>query len=236
MKHCRTLLFAITVAFLCQTTVRAQDDEGFFSDLGQTAEDPSRESSVQNAIIEGVQLSSEPGAEPHEKIVTCYFIFRDKPSSYFYEAKHREKKLVFEFNDTERGVSPIPSASEPPIEGFRIEQVKVDVNKEIKGLKPEWHDVVRVSFFLSHIPEISVKDEYSVISYSFKWTTDPSKVKQYAVDASGPMKTALGVTGGMLLAGGGVALYFYLNGEEPGPPPLLPLDTTDLPVHPQPFQ
>ena len=31
---------------------------------------------VQNAVLEGIQLSSEKGAEPDEISVTCYFIFR----------------------------------------------------------------------------------------------------------------------------------------------------------------
>ncbi|MBD3318148.1 MAG: hypothetical protein GF344_20385, partial [Chitinivibrionales bacterium] len=135
------------------------------------------ESMVQNAVIEGVQISSEQGAEPHEKIITVYFIFRDEPTSYFYEAQHRGKKIVFEFNDTEMGISPIPSAKEPPIQGFRIEQDKVDINAQIRGLKPDWHDLVRVSFFMDEIPEITVKQEYSIVSFSFKWSTDPDKVK-----------------------------------------------------------
>jgi len=34
---------------------------------------------VQNGGIEGIQFSSEPGKEPEEKVITCYFIFRDSP-------------------------------------------------------------------------------------------------------------------------------------------------------------
>jgi hypothetical protein len=134
---------------------------------------------VQNAVLEGIQLSSEPGKETGENIVTCYFIFRDKPSSYFYETKKKLNKLVFEFNDTQKGTSPIPSAKQAPIEGFDIEQKKIDVNKEVKGLNPEFHDMISVTFNLTALPQISVTDEYNVISYSFKWSSDPTKLEKY---------------------------------------------------------
>ena len=186
-------------------------------------------STFQNAIIEGVQLTAEPGAQPDEKIIAGYFIFRDKPSSYFYEIKLREKKLIFEFNDTRVGSSPVPTASEPPIKGFIIEQGKIDVNKAVKGLKPEWHDLIRVVFNLEAVPDIHVNDEYSIISFSFKWTTDPSKQSRYVIKDQTP-KIILWSTAGV----GGIALgavaYFMLK----PPPPSTELEVLsddDLPEH-----
>ena len=187
------------------------------------------ESNVQNAIIEGVQLTAEPGALPDEKVVAGYFIFRDKPSSYFYEVKLREKKLIFEFNDTRVGASPVPTASEPPIKGFVIEQGKIDVNKAVKGLKPEWHDLIRVIFDLDAVPDVHVNDEYSIISFSFKWSSDPQKQVKYTVKDQTP-KVILWSTAGL----GGIALgavaYLFLR-----PPPvetkLGPLSDADLPRH-----
>lgn len=165
---------------------------------------------VQNAVLEGIQVSSEPSKDqPNESQVTCYFIFRDKPSSYFYEIKRKISKLVFEFNDAQKGTSPIPSQKVPPLEGFDLDQHKVDVNKDVRGLKPEWHDQVSVTFNLSAIPKIHVSDEYNVISFSFAWSTDPAKLKTL-VDKSG--QTNWGLVGG--LAGGGVVaigavLYYF---------------------------
>lgn len=186
------------------------------------------ESGFQNAIIEGVQLTAEPGAVPDEKIIAGYFIFRDKPSSYFYEVKLKEKKLIFEFNDTKVGSSPVPSASESPIKGFVIEQGKIDVNKEVKGLKPEWHDLIRVVFDLEAVPMVHVNDEYSIISFSFKWSTDPEKVDKYILKDQTPkviLWSSAGL-GGIVL---GVATYFFLSKEKEEP--LLPLSTDDLPMH-----
>jgi hypothetical protein len=197
-------------------------------EVGQPPE-AATEAGFQNAIIEGVQLTAETGTVPDEKLVTGYFIFRDKPSSYFYEVKLREKKLIFEFNDTRVGSSPVPTASEPPIKGFIIEQGKIDVNKAVKGLRPEWHDLIRVVFDLEAVPEVHVNDEYSIISFSFKWTSDPAKQKKYTVRDQTP-KVILWSTAGV----GGVALgavaYLLLrpDGDEK---PLTKLSIDDLPAH-----
>jgi hypothetical protein len=133
----------------------------------------------QNALLEGVQISSEPSSVEGEKVVTCYFIFRDKPTSFFYEMKAKEKKLVFEFHDVKKGAAPIESLAEPPIKGFVVEEQRVDVNAEIQGLTPEWHDVTKVVFDLEALPVITVNEEYSVISFSYKWGTDPSRMEEY---------------------------------------------------------
>jgi hypothetical protein len=187
---------------------------------------------VQNAVLEGVQISSEPSKEEKENVVTCYFIFRDKPSSYFYEVKRKTNKLVFEFNDTQKGNSPVASQKVPPIDGFVLEQGKIDVNKEVRGLNPEWHDMVTVTFDLSAIPKINVTDEYNVISFNFKWSTDPAKIKALTdqKEKSNPGLIA-GVTGGVVVAGG-IAGYFIWKamGNRNGGG-LTDLDTNDLPVH-----
>jgi hypothetical protein len=183
---------------------------------------------TQNATLEGVQLSSEAGKEPGEKVVSCYFIFRDKPSSYFYEMKRADKRLVFEFNDAEKGGSPIQSAAEPPILGFSIDQKKVDVNKDVRGLNPEFHDMVSVTFNLDNIPNITVNDEYTVISFTYKWTTDPSKAAKYAVKDNKAWVYA-GSAGGLAVIGGGLLAWYLLKppaNHESGI-----IDVSDLPQH-----
>jgi hypothetical protein len=187
---------------------------------------------VQNAVLEGIQVSSEPSKDPKAIVVTCYFIFHDKPSSYFYETKRKTNKLIFEFNDAQKGTSPIPSQKVSPIQGFQLEERKVDVNKDVKGLKPELHDQLYVTFNLDAIPKIHVADEYNVISYTFTWSTDPAKVKTL-VDNTG--KTNWGLVGG--LAGGGAvavgAVLYILLRPKPPVPPASPLDTSDLPSRSQ---
>jgi len=188
---------------------------------------------VQNAVLEGIQFSSEEGKEPGEKVVTCYFIFKDKPSSYFYEVKKKQKKLFFEFNDTQKGTAPVASLKEEPIEGFAIEQKKIDVNKEVKGLNQEWHDLISITFDLNKLPQIDVKDEYNVISFSYKWTTDPLKEKNYEIKEEGKNNLVVwGSVGGLGAIGGGILIY-YLTRSPPHAAPDGPLIITDLPSHPK---
>lgn len=190
-------------------------------------DDPEMQSMVQNAVIEGIQITTDKGELPDEKIISGYFIFRDKPSSYFYEVKLKEKKLIFEFNDTKTGASPVPNVSEMPIKGFTIERGKLDVNKDVKGLKPEWHDLIRVIFDLEDVPDVHVNDEYSIITFSFKWTTDPLKKEKYIVKDNSK-KIVLWSSAGVGVAAAGVITYFLLK-PGPGPTELKPLPTDDLP-------
>lgn len=186
-----------------------------------------QESVVQNAIIEGVQITTEQGVTPDEKVISGYFIFRDKPSSYFWEMKSREKKMVFEFHDTKTGSSPVPSVTESPIKGFTIEEGKVDINKDIRGLKPEWRNIIKVIFDLEAIPDVHVNDEFSIVSFSFKWTTDPTKIENYIVKDN-TMKVVLLSSAGVGAVGLG-ALIYYLATKPGDPPPLEPLSIEDLP-------
>ncbi|MFW6221306.1 MAG: hypothetical protein ACOC4C_02475 [Fibrobacterota bacterium] len=236
------LLICFPVAVFAQTGFFGTEDdeptmvaqqESMFGEEQEAVNESSggSENPIQNAILEGIQLSSEPGEREDEVIISGYFIFRDKPTSYFYETNLKEKKMVFEFNDTEMGSSPIPSAKQPPIKGFRIEQTEVNVNEDIQGLKPEWHDVVKVSFFMDAIPHITVKDEYSIVSFSFKWSTDPEKLEDY-VQESQTGKVVLFSVLGLGAVGGGLLAYFLTN-QPPPPEEEKPLGIGDLPVHPE---
>jgi hypothetical protein len=208
------------------------DDDDTYSSPEPRPTDQMRQSRIQNAILEGVQLSNEAGSTPDEKVVTCYFIFREQPSSYYYDSKLKDKKIIFEFNDTELGASPIPSLQESPIQGFRMESSKTNVNEAIQGLKPEWHDILRVSFFMDAIPQISVKDEYSLISFSFKWSSDPAKQEKYAIKGK-EQKTLLFASLGVgVAAGAGIAAWMIWGPKDTVPSVKLPLDTADLPDHP----
>ena len=186
---------------------------------------------TQNAVLEGIQMSSEPGTDPAEKVVSCYFIFRDKPSSFFYEIRSKEKKLVFDFNDTKKGGAPLESMSEQPIKGFTVEETKVNVNEDVGGLEPEWHNRISVIFSLDQIPIITVNEEYSVISFSYKWCTDPNKCEQYVQKEKKNGWLIGGLAGAGGLVAGGVVLWLVLRDNGGGEEPEQPLSTDDLPVH-----
>ncbi len=188
------------------------------------------ESEFQNAIIEGVQVVTEAGKTPDEKIITCYFIFRDNPSNYFYEVNAKEKKLIFEFKDTRTGTSPVTTIEEKPIKGFSIEEMQVDGNKDIKGLNPEWHDQIRVSFDLEKIPVFTVSDDQSIISFKYKWTTDPEKIPLYVQKDRFP-QVFLWSGVGLGSLGAGLLTYFLIK-EPPQVIVSSELDVSDLPKRP----
>jgi hypothetical protein len=169
-------------------------------------------SEFQNAIIEGLQVSVEQGKAQDEVNVTCYFIFRDKPSSYFYDISRREKKLVFEFVDTRTGSSPVAAVSQSPLREIVIEETQIDANKDIKGLNPEWHDMIRISFYLDYMPVFSVSDEHNIISFKYKWTTNAEKYKEYIEKYKFPMVFWLSA-GTLGAIGIGVLTYFLLPKE-----------------------
>jgi hypothetical protein len=187
----------------------------------------SQESASAETTFEGIQLSSEPGKGTGERFVVCYFIFKDRPSSYFYEVRNR--KLTFEFNDVHRGDYPILSSNQPPIDSFQVEQKKIDINKEVKGLNPEWHDMVTVTFFLSVTPKISVVNEFNVISFSYLWS-DISPLKYAVKERKINKYLAYGVGGLGVVAIAGAGVYRYISTRTHSQvESQLPID--DLPVH-----
>ncbi|KMQ52655.1 hypothetical protein CHISP_0424 [Chitinispirillum alkaliphilum] len=160
----------------------------------------------QNAVLEGIRITSEPTRVPDEKRVSCYFIFRDMPSNYFYDLDTRGRKLVFEFSDSEIGPSSIPTLRELPIRGFETEQIQIDVNADIQGLTPEWHDMVRVTFNLEGLPVITVDEEPGVISFSFLWSNNLDKIPLYSMSER---NTSLLVWSGAGLGAVGLGLMSY---------------------------
>lgn len=199
------------------------------------AQDADAVSAVQNAILEGVSISAEKGSSADEKNVTCYFIFKDKPSSYFFnkikDPRTKERKIVFEFNDTKMGQSPISYEVEPPITSFKIDSKHVDANATVKGLTPEWHDILVITLNVSQFPkEFSPSDQYNIISFSYKWSTDPNKVAIYAESEKKPPIGWI-AAGGVVAIGAGVAAK-VIFGTTPTPTPAQPLSIDDLPSRP----
>jgi hypothetical protein len=90
-----------------------------------------------------------------------------------------------------------------------------------------------VTFDLSLIPQVHVSDEYNVISFSYKWTTDPLKTKNYIVkEDNTKAKVIWGSVGLFALGSGGFLAYKFLINKPSAP--LGPISTDDLPDHTQP--
>lgn len=190
--------------------------------FSETTENP------QNAIIEGIQITADDGPKPEEKIVSVYFIFHDKPSSYSYKVDLREKKIIFEFNDATTGPKEIPSIAEPPIKGFSITSETVDINAS--NGTPDLHNRIQVIFDFDRVPEIKVNDDYSIIIFTFRWPKNSSRVSRYALK-SPAKKIFWWSSTGLCLASGGAALayYYYFLKPSDSQKPLEDLDISDLP-------
>jgi hypothetical protein len=181
------------------------------------------------AIIEVIQASTEPGLKPEEKIVSWYIIFQSKKASnYSYVVQENEKKLVFEFSNTKS--KQFPSLAEPPVQGFSIETIGADTSKSGGGTAAS-SSLVRATFALDAIPVITVNDEFNIISFSYKWTTNPKKVEEYILKKS-PSKIIIWSAAGLTGVGLGIGGYFILRNRHVDQGPV-GLSTIDLPVHPQ---
>lgn len=86
-------------------------------------------------------------------------------------------------------------------------------------------------FSLSAIPVINVTDEYNVISFSYKWSSDPAKAAKYTVKEGKSNGVVIGSIGGLGAVILGIGVYFLWIKKSPPPPPQGPLDTNDLPSH-----
>jgi hypothetical protein len=135
----------------------------------------------QNAVLKSIEFVSTPSEKVKDEFVgTCRFVFYNHPSSYFYYySNHKKKSLTFEFNDVEPGKDTIPSTKLAPFTGFTLEDFNVDVNKEVKGLQPEFHHGVKVSINTEWFPHLVVSENVDTISFSYTRTTDTTRFHSY---------------------------------------------------------
>jgi hypothetical protein len=81
------------------------------------------------------------------------------------------------------------------------------------------------------LPIVNVTDEYNVISFTYKWTSDPKKLKNYVMKDDKPNVPVI-VGAGVLALGGIGGLVWYFTKRPPPPPEDGPIDISDLPSHP----
>ena len=96
-----------------------------------------------------------------------------------------------------------------------MELFKLDLNKDVAGLRPDIRDVVRVSLFTAYDLEYDIQEDYGVITMNFKWnkkTESAFKRKSAAIYWEFPLVLAV-------LGGGG---YFAWDkwGPKSAPPPV----------------
>ncbi len=144
-----------------------------------------------------------------KKDVNVHFIFSDEPVygiTYFNYYDSIKKALVLDFYDSNIGSSILDSIIEYPIVRCEYEEVKIDFNKGISGLKPDIRDMVRISLFTDYnFPYTLGLDEFEVLTLNFAWSKEIEKQLQ------GPSYSSVWMfLIGTVLIGGLAAGTFFL--------------------------
>jgi hypothetical protein len=161
--------------------------------------------------IEGVQYVKKEN-EKGMRDVSIVFLLTEKPSAYFNYYDPERKAIVFDFYDTHIGESIMEPIHESPISNSTIETSKIDLNKDVAGLKPDIRDVVRVTLYSPYDFEYDVQEDESVITMNFKWSGKMERqlvAKKRAFYWQFPL--ALAAAGGA-----GYAAYWYFGPKDEG--------------------
>jgi hypothetical protein len=184
-----------------------------YEDLVDFPDAPTRTKDEEGVIctIEGVQFTKKPGPSEGSKELSIVFLLTEKPSAYFNYYDPVKKAVVFDFYDTHIGESIMEPIHEYPITNSTVELFKLDLNKDVAGLKPDVRDVVRVSLFTAYDLEYDIQEDYGVITMNFKWNKKvENKFKRKSRAIYWELPLALAVVGG-----GGYAAYKYFYKEDP---------------------
>ncbi len=173
---------------------------------------PTRTQEEQGVIctIEGVQYIKKEN-EKGARDVSIVFLLTEKPSAYFNYYDAEKKAIIFDFYDTHIGESIMEPIHESPISNSTIETSKIDLNKDVAGLKPDIRDVVRVTLYSPYDFEYDVQEDESVITMNFKWSKKYEGqlvAKRRAFYWQFPLALAVA-------AGAGYGAYVYLVPKTP---------------------
>lgn len=212
---------------LCAALGGLQPAFAQYEDLVDLEDAPTRTEDEEGMIctIEGVQFSKREGTDKSKEL-SIVFLLTEKPSAYFNYYDPVKKAIVFDFYDTHIGESIMEPIIEDPITNSSVELFKLDLNKDVAGLKPDIRDVVRVSLFTKYDFEYDVQEDYGVITMSFTWG---KKIAGKLARKSNAIMWQLPL-GLAVLGGGGYLLYDQYLKPEPEPPTFA--ETMGLPPMP----
>jgi hypothetical protein len=178
-----------------------------YEDMVDFEDAPTRSKAEEGVIctIEGVQFSKKPGPTEGSKDLNVVFLLTEKPSAYFNYYDAVKKAVIFDFYDTHIGESIMEQIHEHPVTNSTVELFKLDLNKDVEGLKPDVRDVVRVSLFTPYDIEYDLQEDFGVITMNFKWNKKIERGfsrRKNAIYWQLPLALAV-------LGGGGYGAYHY---------------------------
>ena len=162
----------------------------------------------EKAQLVGLQLESRPGATKDETMTDISFIFIDRPTAYYHNLK--DNILAVEFYDAVIGSEELPRIKQPPFTDCKIANEKLNVNKDIEGMAPDFKDVVRVTFALEAGVQIdyTMTDDFNVVTLSSTWSKTGSIVTKRTTQKS---KMWMWIVGGVVGVSGAAAAYLVLT-------------------------
>lgn len=108
------------------------------------------------------------------------FLFSQEPVyglTYFTYYDSLEKAIVIDFFDTRIGESLLDPVKEFPIRGSSIEHLRIDMNKNIEGLHPDWRDMVRIRLYCDYaVPVKLYQDDFNMVNLLVEWEPDIPRV------------------------------------------------------------
>jgi hypothetical protein len=151
------------------------------------------------------------------------FIFIDQPSAYYHY--QNENLLTIEFHDAVLCKGEPPATIQSPFADCRIFQGKVNINRGIKDLVPDFKDVLRIDLTIEDGVKMDLTSsiDFNVVTLSTAWTKSAKILFDKPEERS---KWWVWVVGGVVGATGGIIAYLMTR-EEAEP------DTTEsLPPEP----
>ncbi|MFP4522599.1 MAG: hypothetical protein ACLFQK_10675 [Fibrobacterota bacterium] len=150
-----------------------------------------------DAVLKGFSAVTQKGQKLGERKTVIRMEFIGKPTSYYHGFNQADTALEFEFYDAGlHKYKDYEGLDDLPFRSTEVFEDSVDLNKDIKGIRPDVRDVVRIRFKLFEEVEFEVYDEYNRIIAELSWNTDPKKNIRYIRESSKKRKLYLGIAGG----------------------------------------
>ncbi len=174
---------------------------------------PTRKSNIdrQSGQFEGIFV--EKKGTPEDQQINILFLFSNEPyygTTFFDYYDTTEQAVILDFYDFHLGASIIDSLSEAPIQGTHIEQLQVDLNKGVQGMRPDIREVVRIRFFSEYnFPYKMEIDEFNMLTMSYRWNEEIKKKSQ--LGEGGRKLYWMVLLSALIISSGAYGTFLYLK-------------------------
>jgi hypothetical protein len=194
-----------------------------FSSFGQEPGDDTFDIDIPegNAALVTIRCAKVQSKTASE--ATAYFSFAKLVPNYFWEADTAKKRITLTFVNTQLGGFTENEMTDTfnigPIKTIHLVHERRDRNEAVRGLTPEWYDLVTATIECSPMiksqKQLEVSQSGTNIYFSFPWPSDPSaRNKLYVTEKKSRrawLYIPLAGVGTAGAAAGGYFLWMYLQ-------------------------